>query len=251
MSGEIAGILSGARSQELRLEVLSNNMANVNTVGYKEDRVFRIPSTPSSAEEDIPGAPPKDLPQDNLSSLPVCTFTNFEQGHLKETGNALDVALEGEGFFSVQTPQGIQYTRKGNFELNANGTLVTLEGYPVLGKRGSEIQISGQEVVVDASGAIIVDGAEVDTLNVVDFPNKKGLLKNGDSLYSPTNPNDKGSSAEKTLVRQGAIEGSNVDSIKIMTEMIDVIRGYESYQKILQSMNENNGKAVNELGKLS
>jgi flagellar basal-body rod protein FlgF len=253
MSGEISvsSILSGARAQELRLEVLSNNMANISTVGFKEDRVFRIPSTPSSVGESVPGVSTKDTSIDNLSSLPVGTFTNFDQGQLKETGNALDVGLEGEGFFSVQTPHGIQYTRKGNFVLNSDGTLVTQEGYPVQGKRGGEIQISGQEVFVDASGAIIVDGAEVDTLKVVDFQNKKELLKNGDSLYSPINPNDQGSPAEKTLVRQGAIEGSNVDSIKIMTEMIEVMRGYESYQKVLQSLNDTNSKAVNDLGKLS
>jgi flagellar basal-body rod protein FlgF len=251
MSGEMNSILSGARAQELRLEVLSNNMANVSTVGFKEDRVFRIPSTPSIGEEDIPFASPGELPLEIIASLPVCTFTNYEQGHLKETGNVLDIALDGEGFFSIQTPQGIQYTRKGNFELNANGTLVTLEGYPVLGKGGREIQISGHEVVVDSSGAIIVDGAEVDALQIVDFLNKKGLLKIGDSLYSPIDPNDQGMPAEKILVQQGFIEGSNVDSIKVMTEMIDVIRGYESYLKVIQSMNENNGKAVNELGKLS
>jgi flagellar basal-body rod protein FlgF len=251
MSGEMNGILSGARSQELRLEVLSNNMANISTVGFKEDRVFQIPSTLSSAEADIPFASPGELPLDNIANLPVGSFTNFDQGQLKETGNALDVGLEGEGFFSVQTPHGIQYTRKGDFVLNSDGTLVTQEGYPVQGKGGREIQISGKEVVVDVRGAIIVDGAEVDTLNVVDFQNKKGLLKNGDSFYSPIDPMDKGFPAVKTLVRQGAIEGSNVDSIKIMTEMIDVMRGYESYQKIIQSMIEINGKAVNDLGKLS
>jgi len=250
MSGEITGILSGARAQEIRLEVLANNMANVNTVGFKEDRVFRIPPTLSSVPEEISGASLADNPLSDNSSPPVCTFTNFEQGHMKGTGNALDMALDGEGFFSVQTSQGIQYTRKGNFVLNSNGTLVTQEGYPVLGKGGGEIQISGQEVVVGSSGAIIVDGVEVDTLDIVDFADKKELLKNGDSLYSPLDPNKPGSPAEKTLVQQGFIEASNVDSIKIMTEMIDVIRGYESYQKILQSMNETNSQ-TNEIGKLS
>lgn len=251
MSGEISGILSGTMAREMKLEILSNNMANVNTVGFKEDRVFQVPTTPSPAWDNVSGASQQDISISNLSVLPISTFTNFDQGHLKETGNALDVALDGEGFFSVQTPKGIQYTRKGNFVLNSDGTLVTQEGYPVLGKGGGEIQISGQAVVVDPSGAIHVDGIEVDSFNLVEFSNKKGLLKNGNSLYSPIDPADKGASAEKTLVQQGFIEGSNVDSIKIMTEMIEVIRGYESYQKVLQSMNETNSKSVNELGKLS
>ncbi len=251
MTGGISGILSGARAQELRLDVLSNNMANISTVGFKEDRAFQISSELSPAGENVPGVSTKDAPLNDLSSLPVGMFTNFDQGQLKETGNALDIGLEGEGFFSVQTPHGVQYTRKGNFALNSDGTLVTQEGYPVQGNGGGKIRISGKEVVVDPGGAIIVDGVKVDTLNVVDFPNKKGLLKNGDSFYSPIDPNVQGSPAGKTLVHQGAIEGSNVDSIKIMTEMIDVIRGYESYQKVLQSLNDTNSKAVNDLGKMS
>jgi flagellar basal-body rod protein FlgF len=245
MSGEISGIISKMKAQEMRLEVMSNNMANANTVGFKEDRLFRLPESHSSVWGNLSGVLPKDI-----SSVPVYTFTNFEQGHLKETGNALDVALGGEGFFSVQTPKGLQYTRKGDFALNSDGTLVTQEGYPVLGKGGGKIQISGEKVVVSSSGGILVDGVEVDSLQVVDFANKKRLLKMGDSLYSQQDPNDTGTPADKTLVQQGFIEGSNVDSIKIMTEMIDVIRGYESYQKTLQSMNETNSK-TNEIGKLS
>jgi flagellar basal-body rod protein FlgG len=251
MRGEITGILTGTLSQEMRLEVLSNNMANANTVGFKEDKVFRIPSMPSSDRENIPRESLKDWSVNNISTLPVGTFINFDQGSMKETGNALDVALDGEGFFAVQTSRGIQYTRKGDFVLNSNGTLVTQQGYPVLGKGDSEIQISGKDVVVDATGAVIVDGAEVDSLKIVDFANKKGLLKNGDSLYSPIDSTDQGIPAEKAIVQQGFIEGSNVDSIKMMTEMIDVIRGYESYQKVLQSINETNSKTVNELGRLS
>jgi len=245
MSGEISGIISKMKAQEMRLEVMSNNMANANTVGFKEDRVFRLPESHSSVWDNLSGVLPKDI-----SSVPVYTFTNFDQGHLKETGNALDVALGGDGFFSIQTSQGPQYTRKGNFALNSDGTLVTQEGHPVLGKGGGKIQISGEKVVVSSNGAIIVDGAEVDTLKIVDFADKKRLLKMGDSLYSQQNPNDPGTPADKTLVQQGYIEGSNVDAIKMMTEMIDVIRGYESYQKTLQYMNETNTK-TNEIGKLS
>ncbi len=250
MSGEISGMLSRTMAREMKLEVLSNNIANANTVGFKEDKVFRISGTPASVWDNLSAANRNNLSINNISSLPVGTFTNFEQGQLKETGNALDLALDGEGFFAVKTPQGQQYTRKGNFVLNAKGTLVTQEGYPVLGGNGGEIQISGQKVVVDASGGIIVDGVNVDTLHLVDFANKKGLLKIGDSLYSPQDPNDPGIPADKTLVQQGFIEVSNVDSVKIMTEMIDVIRGYESYQKVLQSMSDINSKA-NEIGKLS
>jgi flagellar basal-body rod protein FlgG len=249
MRGEVGSILSGTMSQEMRLEVLSNNMANANTVGFKEDRVFRLPETPASVWNNLSSDSTKDLSINNISSLPTGTFINFEQGQLKETGNALDIALDGEGFFSVQTSQGLQYTRKGNFVLNTDGTLVTQEGYPVQGKGGGQIQISGQQVLVDPSGAIIVDDVEVGSLNIVEFANKKGLLKIGDSLYRQQNSNDLGTPASKTMVQQGFIEGSNVDPIKMMTEMINVIRGYESYQKVLQSLNEIDVK-TNEVGRL-
>jgi len=225
-------------------------MANVNTVGFKEDQVFQIPSM-SSGSEDISPDMLKDMPINNVSILPVGTFTNFVQGSLKETGNALDVALGGDGFFCVQTSRGNEYTRKGDFVLNSSGTLVTQQGYPVLGKGGNEIQISGRQVVVDSKGAIIVDGVESDSLKIVDFPNKRGLVKSGDSFYSSIDSTNLGVPAENATVQQGFVEGSNVDSLKMMTEMINVIRGYESYQKVLQSINETNSKTVNELGKLS
>jgi len=250
MRGEFTGIVSGTLAQEMRLEVLSNNMANVNTVGFKEDRVFQIPST-SSDSENLSMASVKDMPNNNISILPIGTYIDFNQGPLKETGNTLDVALEGDGFFCVQTPRGNEYTRKGDFVLNSSGTLVTQQGYPVLGKGGNEIQISGRQVVVDSKGGIIVDGAETDSLKIVNFPNQRGLIKNGDSFFSPIDPADQGVSMENAMVQQGYIEGSNVDSLKMMTEMIEVVRGYESYQKVLQSFNETNSKTVNELGKLS
>lgn len=250
MRGELTGILRGTLSQEMRLEVLSNNMANANTVGFKEDHVFRIPST-SSDSENLSSASSNDTPLNNISILPIGTYIDFSQGSLRETGNTLDVALEGEGFFCVQTPRGNEYTRKGDFVLNSSGTLVTQQGYPVLGKGGNEIQITGSQVIVDSKGGIIVDGAETDSLKVVNFPNQRGLIKNGDSFFSPIDPDDQGIAVENVMVQQGYIEGSNVDSLKMMTEMIEVIRGYESYQKVLQSLNETNSKTVNEVGKLS
>lgn len=250
MSGEIAGVLSGALMQEMRLDVLANNIANVNTVGFKGDRLFRIPDA-SIAGSDMLQGETGSYPANVISSLPLGTFTSFDQGPLKETGNALDLALDGDGFFSVKTPEGTQYTRKGNFTLNASSTLVTQEGYPVLGTGGGEIRITGQQVSINSNGEVQVDGQLVSSLEMVDFPDKKKLLKKGDSLYSPVNPNDQGVPAAKTQVHQRFIEESNVDSIKMMTEMIDVIRGYESYQKVLQSMNDTNSRAVNEIGKLS
>lgn len=251
MSAEISNLIASAQAREMRLDVLANNIANVNTAGFKEDRIFQIPQTSESIWNNLPAAARQKTTLDNISSLSLSTFTNFEQGPLKETGNTLDMALEGDGFFAVQTPEGIRYTRKGNFSLNQNGVLVTQDGYPVLSKKNGEIQINGQNVSVDSSGAVFVDNANVDSLNIVGFTNKNSLLKIGDSLYSAQNPNDQGAPVTTTQVHQGFIESSNVDSVKAMTEMVDVLRGYESYQKIIQSMNETTTKTVNDVGKIS
>lgn len=251
MSGEISNILTGALAYEKRLEVLSNNIANVNTTGFKEDKVFRLPSQSKSLWDNIPEKFQKNISIDMISSLPVGSFTNFNQGQLKQTGNVLDIALEGEGFFTIQTPKGIQYTRKGNFALNQDGTVVTQDGFTVLGKSGGAIQISGHQVSVDSAGVILVDGSEIDSFNIVDFPDKKILLKVGDSLYSPINDDNQGVQAENAVLHQGFIESSNVDPVKVMTEMINVMRGYESYQKVLMSMNDITSKTINEVGKIS
>jgi flagellar basal-body rod protein FlgG len=250
MSAEISSTLAGALTQEMRLNVLANNIANVNTAGFKEDRIFQLPQTSDSVWNNTPAAARQNTALDNVSSLPVSTFTNFEQGPLKETGNSLDMALEGDGFFAIQTPGGIRYTRKGSFSLSQNGVLVTQEGYPVLGKNKGEIRINGQNVSVDSSGAVFVDNASVDSLDIVGFSNRNNLEKVGDSLYSAQDPNDQGAPATTTQVQQGFIESSNVDSIKAMTDMIDVLRGYESYQKIIQSMNDTTSKTVNDVGKM-
>lgn len=251
MIGEINNILAGALIYEKRLEVLSNNIANVNTTGFKEDKVFRLPIQSKSVWDNIPEKLQENISVDRISSLPIGSFTNFNQGQLKQTGNVLDIALDGEGFFAIQTPKGIQYTRKGNFALNQDGTVVTQDGFEVLGKSGGSIQISGHHVIVDHAGVIHVDGTEIDSFNIVDFPDKKILLKVGDSLYSPINQDYQGVQAENIVLHQGFTESSNVDPVKVMTEMINVMRGYESYQKVLMSMNDNSTKTVNEVGKIS
>ncbi len=251
MRGEINNILTGALAYEKRLEILSNNLANVNTTGFKEDKIFKLPLQSTSLWDNIPENLQINISRDMISNLPIGSFTNFNQGQLKQTGNALDIAIEGEGFFTIQTPKGIQYTRKGNFALNQDGTVVTQDGFTVLGKSGGSIQISGHQVTVDSAGVIFVDGSETDSFNIVDFPDKKILLKVGDSLYSPINNDYQGVQAENTVVHQGFIESSNVDSVKVMTEMINVMRGYESYQKVLMSMNDITAKTINEVGKIS
>ena len=251
MSGAIYMAASGAITQQMRLEVLSNNLANVNTVGFKEDRaIFKIPETPESkknSEQELL----EDKKKIRLSSLQeFSTLTDFSQGKLKITSNPMDLALEGKGFFCIQTPGGVQYTRNGNFTLNSNGNLVTQEGYAVLGDSG-EITINGDNFTVDSEGKISVDGNDIETLKIVDFTFPYNLKKTGNTSFIPADSNIKEIKAEDVKVNQGANEMSNISAIKLMTEMIEVQRAFESYQKVIQSIDTVTSQAVNEVGKLA
>lgn len=238
---------SGALIQKRKLEVLANNIANVNTVGFKEDRMSFKVADLTGLENDKPG---NDFASGRAqlipSKLPFKTFVNFSSGHLEHTGNPLDIALEGDGFFCIQTTEGTQYSRKGNFTLNQEGIMVTQEGLPVLGD-GGIIQIDTSDFVVDAKGNIVVDDSIVATIKVVNFP-QSSLEKAGNTRFTTLDPMDRGETAEAVEIRQGYIERSNVNIIRMMTDMIDTIRGYESYQKIIRSLNDIDSKAINEVG---
>ncbi len=233
----------GARAvlQELRLDVISNNLANVNTTGFKEDTVaFRIPS------QGVVGTTRERWIWDPYKTAE--TTIQLSQGQLRETGGPLDLALHGDGFFCVQGEFGEEYTRRGDFKVNAEGVLVTAGGLPVLGRRG-EIRLRGGDVQVDDRGNIIAGGVPVDAIKIVDVEDPAMLSKSGDAMYR-LHEDEKPVEADNVTVRQGFLESSNVQPIKAMTDMIDVLRTYESYNKILQVLNETTQKSINEVGRL-
>ncbi len=247
MSGSIYMAASGAEAQKIRLQILSNNLANINTSGFKEDRaVFRIPDDALN-----PGAGQGDAQVGGVTSyspvIPLTSHTDYSRGPLQRTGNPLDVAIEGEGFFSIQTDQGMRYTRNGAFTINPEGILSTADGDPVMGE-GGEITIDGTEVLVDGSGNVIVDGAVTDKLRVVKISEPTALRKIGKTLFQL----DENKGTEETLeysgVQQGFLEGSNVNAVKVMTELIEVQRGYESYQKMIQTMGEMASRVISGVG---
>ena len=246
MNQSIQKVASKALAQEMRLEILANNLANTNTVGFKQDRTaFVIPDLENISEQ-------ADAVKTGVSRIykQFSTKTDFSTGQLKFTGNNFDLALEGKGFFCIQTPKGIQYTRQGNFVLNQEGVMVTQDGLPVLG-RGDRITVEGQDITIDTDGNISVDGNEVDSLRIVDFPQPYKLEKVNNTMFANFDPAVVGDAAEGVAVWQGFIELSNVDSVKMIVEMIESVRGYESYQKVIQYMDEAAVKTVNEVGKLA
>jgi flagellar basal-body rod protein FlgG len=257
MSGEIYMAAVGALAYEKRLQIISNNLANSNTVGYKQDHgQFHIPEMEKLSVDPTLTNEKIDISQAEIFWNNFKVYTDHTNGSLKNTGNDFDIALVGKGFFCIQTSDGIHYTRKGDFTLDGDGTLVTRNGWPVMGQSG-EIQIDGSEnpaqhkkFSVDENGSISVDGKRIDSLRLVDFPQPYNLIKVGETLFKSSDAGTGTIPAEKLKVSQGFIELSNVDGVKMMTEMIEVLRGYECYQKIIRSVDDVNSRAINEIGKL-
>ncbi len=249
MSGNIAGLVPGAMIYEIKLATLANNLSNMQTIGFKADGVAQLTALPESQSQGYTDQlTAARLPGSSTSLLPVETYTDFTPGPVQTTGNPLDVYIDGDGFFAVETPAGTRYTRNGSFTVDSEENLVTQEGFKVLGEGGS-IQISGEQVTVDADGNVIVDGEQTGKLKIVAFANPQSLVKAGKNLFRPVAGATE-STPETVRVQQGAVEGANVDTVRIMTEMIEVLRGYESYQKTVQTLDSVESKAVNELGRV-
>lgn len=223
----------------MKQEILANNLANSNTVGYKSDAPIMkaFPSVFSKVLGERAGGVKID--EVGLSK---------EQGNIMPTGNKLDVALRGTGFFVVETSEGERYTRNGNFTLNASGQLVTQDGRIILGENGP-VTVSGSDVSINSEGEIVVDGQRVNKLKVVDFAQPYQLEKKGGNLYAPR---DATVSAEtkppETELIQSFLESSDVNVIKTMTEMIALTRSFELNQKAILAQNDMMVKSVRDIG---
>jgi len=216
--------LSGNIVQEEKLDVLTNNLANADTPGYKKDVVAF---------------------QQYLLSTMERLKTDLSPGIIHRTENPLDFAIQGDGYFTVKTPMGIAFTRRGDFSLDAKKRLVTREGFLVLGKKGP-IVVKGNKLEITHDAQVVIDGKVVDKLRIATFPSGN-LLRLGSSLLVPpagVSPSYRFSGE----IWQAHLEESNVNVIKEMVNMIDVLRTYEACQKIIQTIDETTGRAVNEVG---
>lgn len=201
MNSGMYAALSGALSAQRRLEVISNNLANAGTPGFKADRI-QFESV--LARVKVPGVLEPVFSNESFS-------TDFSSGSLHQTDNTLDLALDGEGFFVVSTPEGTAYTRQGNFRRSGSGKLVTAEGHEVQGSNGP-ITLSGSRVQVSSSGVVTVDGNTAGTISQVDFPKPYAFSKQGNGLFVPSDPRAV-PTASRAGVKQGFVEGSNVNVI--------------------------------------
>ena len=175
--------------------------------------------------------------------------TDFEQGQLMRTGNPLDFAIKGDGFFKIETEDGTRYTRDGSFKLNGNKELITSEGHKVQGFYG-DIVIDGEGISLTSYGEIMVDGEIVDKFDMVNIDNVRDLRKTETGLCEMEVGMEVEEKDFNGQILQGQLEQSNVDPIKEMISMMTLYRGYESSQKLVKAYDETIGKAVSEVGKV-
>lgn len=236
---------SGLRAQSDALEILANNLANINTTGFKEQNAFY--TYLKQSVENSEGS--TDLNDVINQSIQTLSALNFETGSLSETNRDLDVAITGEGFLAVQTPRGIRYTRNGNLQLNAQSVLTTSEGYPILGTSGRTITLGPGKIRIGESGDIFLDGIQVDRLKIASFNDLSKIEKEGSSLFKSTagRTSEKDSDAK---IKAGFLEQSNVNPVSSIVRMVEIHRHFEAIQKSVHLvMNEVNAKAIDKLGR--
>jgi flagellar basal-body rod protein FlgG len=245
MNSGMYAAVSGNMVSMQRMEVITNNLANINTVGFKKDRLVFDTMLNSAKNPTQPAGTLTDL----SPLIDYAVEPDFSAGPLKQTSNPLDLALDGNGFFVVKTPQGKAYTRQGNFHLDGKGKVVTSDGFEVQAG-GGPIVIKGGKVEINEKGEVSVDGQQVSTLSVVDFPRPYQLQKIGSALFVPSGPGMTGQPAIGAQVRQGALEDSNVQALMEMVNLIATTRLSESCDKTIQSYDEMASKAANDLGRV-
>ena len=241
--------LSRQMTLERQMDVVANNVANVNTNGYKADRSMFQEYLASGAHEDNFLTPDRRVSyvQDRA------TFHDFSQGAVEETRNPLDVAIDGGGFLVVQTPAGERYTRDGALQINNQGQLVTAGGNPVLGNSGPIVfQSTDKQVSIASDGNVtVLEGtSRIDSvrgrLRVVSFAQAQNLQKEGSNLYSAGQGNAAQPDTSSKL-RQGFVEKSNVNSVLEMSRMIEVTRTYTQISNLLQQQSDLHKTAIDKL----
>jgi flagellar basal-body rod protein FlgF len=221
-----------------QLDMVANNVANMNSSGFKSERAI--------FEEFL-------VKTDNRKKLSYVQdrglWRDTQEGPMQRTGNPYDLGIQGEAYFVVGTTDGPRYTQNGRFQLDGEGTLVTQSGFPVLDENSDPIVIDplDGDITISSEGAIIGELGELARLQLVSFENEQELLKIGDSLY---NSQQDPQVPEGVQVVQGMFEGSNVKGVVEMTRMMDVTRAYTSTANMLQSNHDLQRRAVERLGEV-
>ena len=225
---------SGLESNAKALEIVTNNLANSNTTGFK--RSIALTESVKDAGEQ---------PKGRALAGPII---DFSEGELKYTGNKLDLAIKGKGFFTVQADQGIFYTRQGNFQVDGEGFLTTPDGYYVLGD-GGPIPIDNDASITE-QGEVVVNGEIVDRLAITEITDVSKLKAIGKGLFASTDNTVAVNTKDNFVIKAGYLEGSNVEPLEEMVSLIEIYRRFEANQKALKAQDESLGKAVNDVGRV-
>jgi flagellar basal-body rod protein FlgG len=212
------------------IEIVTNNLANAQTTGFKRDfgRVL-----------------------ESQQLLDVGSSIDTTSGDITATQNPLDVAIDGEGFFAIQTPAGVRFTRNGSFSLNESGDLVTKQGMKVLSSSGSPINVTGNNIGIQDGGIVTADGNEVATLKIVTFRNINLLQKEGSNQFVWNGATGDVQEVNQPRVKSGALERSNVNSMSEMIQLMGAYREFESVQKNLKTLDTDmNARLIQELGRI-
>lgn len=219
--------------------MLANNIANATTGGYKSDREFYSLYLAPEANTD--------------ATMPLIErpWTDFSQGTLRATGNPLDLAIAGKGFFAVNGPAGPLFTRNGSFHMAAGGALVTPEGYPVRGSGGAALKLApAGSLEISADGTVRQDGNVVGQLEIADFTSTAGLVKQGNNYFRAAPPATRSLAPPDTAIRQGHLEDSNTGSAEAAVRLIGVMRQFEMLQKAVALGADMNLRAIQEVARV-
>jgi len=228
------------------LDMLANNLANSTTGGFKLDREFYTLFSASDAAQSGSAGSSASLPQVKTQ------WTDFSQGTLQATGNPLDLALAGKGFFTVNGPNGPLYTRNGSFQLSASGELTTTEGYRVATADNKTIQAQPQgQITVGTDGTVAQNGQILGQVAVVDFQDPTVLGKLGANYFVNTSKTAKPAPAADTAVKQAQIEGSNVSPADSAVHLVGIMRQFEMLQKAISLSADMDKKAFDEVARVS
>jgi flagellar basal-body rod protein FlgF len=228
--GEMANVYQQTFDQ---LDFIANNVVNSNTNGFKAVKLYYNAPDPDKEMAFVPEV-----------------IVDYSPGTIHRTDSPLDVAINGEGFFAIQSKEGATYTKQGNFTIDKDGYLTTADGDYVLGKSGSKIKLPDGKVNIGEKGDIAVDGNSVDTLKIVSFKNPQALTRVEGCLFA--DPGNAGmADKDDALVRQGHVELSNVQVVREMSDMIDLHRSVEFYQKVIQTIADQDRMATSQIGRLA
>lgn len=245
MNSGIFTAYSGMKAQADALEILSNNLANINTTAFKGESAFFTYLNQAAGN----AAQGNDLNATINRAVRVEGMVDQAEGSLTATGRDLDIAIEGNGFLVVQTARGTRYTRNGSLSLNAQSVLVGSDGSPVLGMSGKPITLGPGKVSIGEKGEVFLDKNQVDRLKVVAFDDLSALKKEGNSLFVLNSDRiiEKDSDAR---IRPGYLEQSNVNPVASIVRMVEIMRHFEAIQKSVNLiMNDINSKAIEKLGR--